>query len=147
MLLQAQALANRDAAAALLHAMRMHRDPSDQAPMPIELHCWDSDARETAATASLAAKAVAAQPAASCVLCGASMPVDTLLQGSIDGVMTATEGCNGRHGLAPSCHCKSWRQGAGSKATDIVPVLLESWNLAVDDADATAKHTSNESAR
>ena len=68
-LLQAQALANRDAAAALLHAMRMHRDPRDHAPMPDELHCWYGDAREIAATASHAVKAVAAQPVASCVFC------------------------------------------------------------------------------
>ena len=89
--LLAQTQANRDAAAALLHAMRMHRDPSDEAPTPDELHCWYSDARETVATAYLSVKEVAAQPGASYVLCGTSMPVDTLLQGFIDGDMTAAD--------------------------------------------------------
>ena len=34
-----------------------------------------------------------------------------------------------------------------NKATDIVPDWLESWDLVEDDADVTARHTSNESAR
>ena len=51
-MLQAQALANRDAAAAQLHAMRALVDANGHAAMSGELQCWHSDAHETATTAS-----------------------------------------------------------------------------------------------
>ena len=51
-MLQAQALANRDAAAAQLHAMRTLGDANGHAAISDELQCWHSDAHETATTAS-----------------------------------------------------------------------------------------------
>ena len=52
---QAQAFANRDAAAALLLAMQAFGDPSGHAMQPDELHCWYTDAHDAAAVASQAA--------------------------------------------------------------------------------------------
>ena len=46
-LLQTQALANCDAAAALPHAMRTHGDPSDHAPLSDELQCWRNHAQDS----------------------------------------------------------------------------------------------------
>ena len=46
--LLAQAQANRDAAAALLHAMQTHGDPSVHPMQSDELHCWHIDAQGTA---------------------------------------------------------------------------------------------------
>ena len=51
-MLQAQALANRDAAAAQLHAMRALGDANGHAAISDELQCWHSDAHENATTAS-----------------------------------------------------------------------------------------------
>ena len=66
--------------------------------------------------------------------------------------------------IVPGCRCTSWRQGAGSRATDLVPDLLDSWYVAEGDAmdnstkhertvgvastaDRTARYTSKESTR
>ena len=55
---QAQAFANRDAAAALLLAMQAFGDPSGHAMQPDELHCCYTDAHDAAAVASQAADAL-----------------------------------------------------------------------------------------